>query len=151
MNNTRMFSKINIIPSLFLTHCFIWRHPTCHGKFCSQSHSIIRYKAKEWKIDPDRILLTGGSAGAASSMWLATHDDMADPNSDDPVARQSTRVAGAIGEAAKQLGPLLIEKRIGPETLKHGMLFKPFGVDNIEELKKNWDSKYKALSNEYTA
>ena len=113
---------------------------------------FIRYKAKEWKIDPERILLTGGSAGAASSMWLATHDDMADLNSEDPVARQSTRVAGAIGGGGQTtLDPFLIEKRIGPETLKHGMLFKPFGVDNIEELKKNWDSKYKALSNEYTA
>ena len=113
---------------------------------------FIRYKAKEWNIDPDRILLTGSSAGAASSMWLAAHDDMADPDSDDPIARQSTRVAGAIGGGGQTtLDPFLIEKRIGPETLKHGMLFKPFGVDNIDELKKNWDSKYKAFSNKYTA
>ena len=113
---------------------------------------FIRYKAKEWNIDTNRILLTGGSAGAASSMWLAAHDDMADPNSDDPIARQSTRVAGAIGGGGQTtLDPFLIEKRIGPETLKHGMLFKPFGVDNIEELKKNWESKYKAISNKYTA
>ncbi|EDM28057.1 probable lipase/esterase [Lentisphaera araneosa HTCC2155] len=113
---------------------------------------FIRYKAKEWKIDPDRILLTGGSAGAASSMWLAAHDDMADPNSEDPIARQSTRVAGALaGGGQTTLDPFLIERRIGPETLKHGMLYKPFGGENIEELKKNWESKYKAFSNKYTA
>lgn len=113
---------------------------------------FIRYKAEEWNIDPKRILLRGSSAGAASSMWLATHDDMADPNSEDPIARQSTRVAGAIGNGGQTtLDPFLIEKRIGPETLKHGMLYRPFGANNIEELKKNWESKYKAISNKYTA
>jgi len=113
---------------------------------------FIRYKAKEWNIDPDRILLTGTSAGGASSMWLAAHDDMADPDSDDPIARQSTRVAGvSIGGGQSTLDPFLIEKRIGPEGAKHGMLFKPFGVDTLEELKKNWESKYKEISNKYTA
>ena len=78
---------------------------------------FIRCKAKEWKINPDHILLTGSSAGAASSMWLATHDDMADPNSEDPISRQSTRVAGAIGGGGQTtLDPFLIEKRIGSET-----------------------------------
>ena len=113
---------------------------------------FIRYKAKEWNIDATRILVTGSSAGAASSMWLAAHDDMADPNSEDPIARQSTRVAGALaGGGQTTLDPFLIEQRIGPETLKHGMLYKPFGVENIEELKKNWESKYKVFSNKYTA
>ena len=112
----------------------------------------IRYKAKEWNIDTNKILLTGGSAGGASSMWLGAHDDMADPNSKDPIARQSTRVAGvSIGGGQTTLDPFLIEKRIGSETLKHAMLFKPFGVNSIDELKKNWESKYKAFSNKYTA
>lgn len=112
----------------------------------------IRYKAKEWNIDPDRILLTGSSAGAASSMWLAAHDDMANPESEDPVARQSTRVAGVVASGGQTtLDPFLIEKRIGPETLKHGMLFKPFGAANVEELKKDWENKYKPISNKYTA
>ncbi|EDM28064.1 probable lipase/esterase [Lentisphaera araneosa HTCC2155] len=113
---------------------------------------FIRYKAKEWNIDTSRTLLTGGSAGGASSMWLGAHDDMADPESDDPIARQSTRVAGvSITGGQSTLDPFLIEERIGSETLKHNMLFKPFGVENIEELKKNWESKYKAFSNKYTA
>ncbi|QDU80973.1 acetyl esterase [Polystyrenella longa] len=55
----------------------------------------IRYHAKEWNIDPQRIICYGGSAGAGISLWLAFHDDLADPNSDDPIARQSTRIHAA--------------------------------------------------------
>lgn len=53
---------------------------------------FIRTKAAEWNFDPRRIGAAGGSAGACTSLWLAFHDDMADPSSDDPVARQSTRL-----------------------------------------------------------
>ncbi len=55
----------------------------------------IKYHAKTYGIDPDKILATGGSAGGASSAWLALHDDMADPDSKDPVARMSTRLYAA--------------------------------------------------------
>lgn len=54
---------------------------------------FLRSKAKEWNIDTSRIGLAGGSAGACSSLWIAYHDDLADSDSDDPVARESTRVA----------------------------------------------------------
>src|SRR5215471_11073266 len=53
---------------------------------------FVRSKATEWNIDKKRIGATGGSAGACSSLWLAFHDDMADPNSKDPIARESTRL-----------------------------------------------------------
>jgi len=57
---------------------------------------FIRSKAAEWNIDAPRIACTGGSAGAGISLWLAFHDDLADPKSSDPVARQSTRLACAM-------------------------------------------------------
>jgi acetyl esterase/lipase len=53
---------------------------------------FVRSKAPEWNIDKARIGASGGSAGACSSLWLAFHDDMADPKSSDPVARESTRL-----------------------------------------------------------
>ena len=53
---------------------------------------FVRSKAKEWNIDKTRIGAAGGSAGACSSLWLAYHDDLADPASKDPVARESTRL-----------------------------------------------------------
>ena len=56
---------------------------------------FIRSKATEWNVNPERIALTGGSAGACTSMWILCHDDMADPKSEDPVLRKSTRVTAA--------------------------------------------------------
>jgi acetyl esterase/lipase len=60
---------------------------------------FVRSKAAEWNIDKTRIAATGVSAGGASSLWLAFHEDMADPKSSDPVARESTRIMGAAGKA----------------------------------------------------
>jgi acetyl esterase/lipase len=56
---------------------------------------FVRSKAAEWNLDKTRIGASGGSAGACSSLWLAFHDDMADPNSADPIARESTRLTCA--------------------------------------------------------
>lgn len=53
----------------------------------------LRSKAAEWNLDPNRVAATGSSAGACTSLWLALHDDLADPKSDDPVSRQSTRLS----------------------------------------------------------
>lgn len=56
---------------------------------------FVRSKAGAWGLDKSRIGATGGSAGGCSSLWLAFHDDMADPTSADPIARESTRLACA--------------------------------------------------------
>ncbi len=56
---------------------------------------FVRSKAAEWNLDKTRVGAAGGSAGACSSLWLAFHDDLADPKSADPVARESTRLTCA--------------------------------------------------------
>lgn len=67
---------------------------------------FLRSKAEELNIDKKRIGATGGSAGGATTLWLALHDDLADPDSDDPVARESTRLlAAAPGQAQTSLDP----------------------------------------------
>lgn len=53
---------------------------------------FVRSKAAAWHLDKTRIAATGVSAGGCSSLWLAMHDDMADAQSTDPVARESTRL-----------------------------------------------------------
>lgn len=72
---------------------------------------FVRSKAAEWNLDKTRIGATGGSAGACSSLWLAFHDDLADPKSSDPVARESTRLtcAAVIG-AQTSLDPQQIRE-----------------------------------------
>jgi acetyl esterase/lipase len=67
---------------------------------------VMRSKAKEWNLDKTRVGATGGSAGACTSLWLALHDDLADPKSDDPVARESTRLTcAAVNGAQTSLDP----------------------------------------------
>lgn len=67
---------------------------------------FVRSKAAEWNLDKRRIGAAGGSAGACSSLWLAFHDDLADPKSADPVARESTRLAcAAVTGAQTTLDP----------------------------------------------
>ncbi|MBT6851971.1 MAG: alpha/beta hydrolase [Opitutae bacterium] len=107
---------------------------------------FLRTKAKEWNFDPKLIAVTGGSAGAASSMWLAYHDDMADPKSKDPVLRQSSRVCGAVAMGGQTtLDPFLLEKKIGLACIRHPMIWKTVGASSHEQLMKDWD-QYKALS-----
>jgi len=75
-------------------------------KDAARALQFVRSKAKEWNLDKERIGATGGSAGGASSLWLAFHDDMADPKSDDPVARESTRLyCAAVNGAQTTLDP----------------------------------------------
>ena len=67
---------------------------------------FVRSKAAEWNIDKNRIAATGTSAGACSSLWLAFHEDMADAKSNDPVARESTRLfCAAVDSAQTSLDP----------------------------------------------
>jgi acetyl esterase/lipase len=72
---------------------------------------FVRSKAKEWNLDKTRIGATGGSAGGCSSLWLAFHDDMADPKSDDPVARESTRLfCAAVNGPQTTLDPKILRE-----------------------------------------
>ena len=107
---------------------------------------FLRYKAAEWNIDPQRIVVTGGSAGGCSSLLVALHDDIANPDSGDPVERFSSRVIGALVAGAQTtMDPFVIKKRIGEKTFGNPMPYKPFGAETAEELMENWD-KYKELS-----
>lgn len=63
---------------------------------CARGLQTIRHRALEWNLDPDKVACYGGSAGAGISLWLGFHEDLADPESEDPVSRQSTRIS-AVG------------------------------------------------------
>lgn len=83
----------------------------------------IRSKAKEWNVDPTRVGATGGSAGACTSLWLALHDDLADPKSTDPIARESTRLTcAAVSGAQTSLDPKELREWI-PNAIYAGHAF----------------------------
>lgn len=76
----------------------------------------VRHHADWYNIDPDRIALAGTSAGAGAALWLAFHDDMADPDSEDPIARESTRVTtAAVWETQATYDLLRWESDVFPE------------------------------------
>jgi acetyl esterase/lipase len=52
----------------------------------------IRYHAREFGIDPERIGVTGGSAGGHLSLMLGVAGDRGNPRSTDAVERTSSRV-----------------------------------------------------------
>ena len=90
---------------------------------------FVRSQAAAWNLDKTRIGAAGGSAGACSSLWLAFHDDLADPKSADPVARESTRLfcAAVIG-AQTTLDP--VQMKSWTPNSKYGG--HAFGVPSFE-------------------
>ncbi|MFW5867128.1 MAG: alpha/beta hydrolase fold domain-containing protein [Armatimonadota bacterium] len=96
---------------------------------------FLRLHADTYNLDPERVGTWGGSAGAATSMWLAFHDDLADPEAEDPVARQSTRLT-AIAPIA---GPTVFDPDLSTEVLGAPVTIHPaflpfFGVESLDEL-----------------
>ncbi|MDC0273392.1 alpha/beta hydrolase [Planctomycetaceae bacterium] len=111
---------------------------------------FIRSKAKEWNIDPDRIVLTGGSAGACTSMWMLFHDDLADPTSDDPVKHHSTRVtAAAVNAGQVSIDPPQCQEWLGDGVLLHRMIWTSVGAKNMAEAWAKYE-QYKPLYQEFT-
>jgi acetyl esterase/lipase len=107
---------------------------------------FVRSKAGDWNIDKKRIGATGGSAGACSSLWLAFHDDMADPKSADPVARESTRLyCAAVNGAQVSLDPKEVREWLPNYT--YGA--HAFGLKNLDEVEKQRD-KLAAWIKEYS-
>ena len=95
---------------------------------------FVRSKAKDWNIDKKRIGATGGSAGACSSLWLAFHSDLADPKSEDPVARESTRLyCAAVNGAQTSLDP----KELKDWIPNYGYGAHAFGLPNFASLMEN--------------
>jgi acetyl esterase/lipase len=92
---------------------------------------FIRSRAKEWNLDKQRVGATGGSAGGCSSLWLALHDDLANPKSEDPIARESTRLyCAAVNGAQTSLDPK--ELREWMPNYRYGA--HAFGLKDFQEL-----------------
>ncbi len=98
---------------------------------CARALQFLRLHAKRWNLNPDLVASTGGSAGAGTSMWIAFHDDLADPKSSDPIARQSTRLTCiAVDNGQSSYDPRFAEK-IGiprPNFERHPFFLPFYGI-----------------------
>jgi acetyl esterase/lipase len=107
----------------------------------------IRSKAKEWNVDPTRVGATGGSAGACTSLWLAFHDDLADPKNSDPVARQSSRLTcAAVNGAQTSLDPKELREWISNSIYGgHAFGFAAPGRQRAQEFELLIENREKVL------
>jgi acetyl esterase/lipase len=99
---------------------------------------FLRYHADEYHLRKDRVACFGVSAGACMSMWLAFHDDLADPKNPDPVLRESTRLTcAAPGAGQSSLDMKTIGQWFHCDKLQeHPSLRGLFGIKSLEELEK---------------
>ncbi len=92
---------------------------------------FVRHHAREYGIDPDRIGVTGGSAGGHLSLMLATRGGPGPADADDPVDRESSAVQAVaifypvtdllnLGDSTENPGdggpPKSFVKAFGPES-----------------------------------
>jgi acetyl esterase len=111
---------------------------------------FIRHNAKQWNIDLTRIAATGGSAGAGISLWLGFHDDLADPDNEDPVLRQSTRLTCMyVSGGQTSYDPRFI-RNMFPQanTYKHSALAQLYDadLDKLDDLPKEKYELFEKIS-----
>ncbi len=122
------FSNPDNINAAFFADCLDRGYTVfavCHGsqpKFTlpeiigdmHRSVRFVRYHAKDYKIDPDRIGIMGASAGGHLSLMMGTAGKDGDPKAKDPVDRVSSKVQAVAcffpptdflnyGEAGKEM------------------------------------------------
>jgi acetyl esterase/lipase len=57
---------------------------------------FVRYNAKQWGVDPNRLGVHGGSAGGHLSLVLGMASDAGDASAEEPFMRASDRVASVV-------------------------------------------------------
>ncbi len=67
-----------------------YRHPVMLQD-AARAVRMVRSRAAEWVIDPNRVGIMGSSAGGHLASTLLTHFDAGKPDARDPVERQSSR------------------------------------------------------------
>lgn len=92
---------------------------------------FLRSKAAAWNIDKTRIGAFGGSAGAQICMWLAFHDDMAEADRKDRLARESTRLSAVATNGGQTTMDLAWWKKWIPRYSEpHRSWLETFGTDD---------------------
>jgi acetyl esterase len=117
---------------------FISHKPLPAAHFdCRRALQFLRSKADTWNLDKTRFGAFGGSAGAQLSMWLAFHDEMAQPESSDAIERESTRLACVATNGGQTTMDFdLWQKWIPGYDAPHRDPHEAFDVDSKEELQK---------------
>jgi acetyl esterase len=109
-----------------LSHMAAFPAPMLDG---ARAIQYLRSNAKELGIDAAHIAGAGSSAGAGIALWVAFHDDLADPDSPDAVARQSSRLSCVgVDGAQTSYDPRFIKALIGGRAHEHPALALFYGL-----------------------
>lgn len=115
---------------------------------CARAIQFLRSRATEWGLDKTRVASMGGSAGAGTSLWLAFHDDLAEPRHPDPVRRESTRLVAAAATSAQATYDILRwEEFLGEAAQRYGSLDDVpafYGLRSLEEARGPAGAKIRA-------
>lgn len=63
---------------------------------CRDFVQFIRYYATDFNLDKERIAVYGPSAGGGAGLWLGVQDDFADPNNNDLIKQESTKLSAVV-------------------------------------------------------
>ena len=95
----------------------------------------LRHNAARLGIDPERIGASGSSACAGIALWAGFHDDLADPKSTDPIARESSRACClGVDGAQTTYDPRVIKALIGGRAHEHSALRDFYGIKSDAEM-----------------
>ncbi len=86
------------------------KHPREDGL---RAMRLVRSRAQEWGLDPNRIGIMGFSAGGEVASWVTFTPADGDPNAADPIDRQSARPSFLIQVYP---GPLGIPATVAPNA-----------------------------------
>jgi len=101
---------------------------------CARALQFLRLHAADYNLDPTRVGATGGSAGAGISQWLLFHEDLADPDNEGEVLRQSTRITCAVVYAAQSsYDPRFHRELFGSDQVEPALIAL-FGMSGPEDV-----------------
>lgn len=115
----------------------------------------LRYRANDFNIVKNKIILAGNSAGAGTSLWIAFNNDFADEQNTDPVLRESTRVKAVVARETQSsyniedrwVNSVFVDYNITwPELLaiETGNIQKIFGVSSLAQYESPAIDAYRA-------
>lgn len=107
---------------------------------------FIRSKATDWNLDKERIASTGNSAGAGLSLWLGYHEEMAQPRSQDPISRESTRLTCvSVVQAQTSYDPRFIRELMPGFDLRRHSYLEPMYDISLSDIDRLPKAKYRIM------
>jgi len=109
---------------------------------------FIKYHSTQLNLDKNRVLLSGSSAGAGTSLWIAFNDDMTLAETNDEILKESTRVQGVVAldtqssydvvewptSTFQEYQPQGLDFDAIVELLTEEVVLKFYGISNLSEI-----------------